>query len=588
MTGITAGTAALMGVALGWWGAAVVALVALLARVARPRSAPVAACVLAVFVAGLGAWRAADVRPPDALIGVSQDRVSAEVVTPPVQTGSRQHFVVDPQPGQAFSPATRICVTAGAAPTVRIGDMVVLDGSLGHATDQAMAVRAALLARDCAVTALATSVEIVDSTAGPKRALAELRVRLGAVLRGAAPGDSGVLLTGLVTGDDDGFSPERQEAFIRTGTTHLTAVSGSNLALIASMLATIGVATVGRHRLSWQALTIVGVWTYALVSGAHPPSLRAAIVATAAILAFRFGRRPDFLTLILLAAGAMVIVEPRQVRSLGFLLSVAASLALALVASRLQTHDRTSRLALVLTATLAAQLATIPILLPVFGTVSLTSVPANIIAAPLVALAMPLAALAAVTGLFWLPLGEALAAPAALIASVLIGSVDLLASSDSYISVGVPPRTTSAAIAVMAVGLIVAIARHDRSGSAREWLENKSLLRRRPTGTPALDVRGANLSPPAARIVAGEDPFDALAAHPDDSEQKPAGKEIGHQVADIRQRGEAFPGQIVRHLPGSHSCGQPEKDHEDQQPQHERLPPPSHHGDVFATKVVET
>ena len=53
----------------------------------------------------------------------------------------------------------------------------------------------------------------------------------------------------------------------------------------------------------------------------------------------------------------------------------------------------------VLTATVAAQLATLPVLLPAFGTVSLTSVPANIVAVPLVAIAMPLAALAAIAGL---------------------------------------------------------------------------------------------------------------------------------------------------------------------------------------------
>ena len=123
-----------------------------------------------------------------------------------------------------------------------------------------------------------------------------------------------MLLSGLVTGDDDGFSTERKDAFIRTGTTHLTAVSGSNLALVAGILATIGSATIGRHRVPWQLVTIIGVWAYALISGAQAPSVRAAIVATAAVLAFRVGRRPDFVTLILLAAGAMVLVEPRADR----------------------------------------------------------------------------------------------------------------------------------------------------------------------------------------------------------------------------------------------------------------------------------
>jgi competence protein ComEC len=455
-----------MGAALGWWGAVVVGLVAILTQMAWWKSRRTAACVVAVIVACLGAWRADGLRPADAFGEVSLSPLSARVLTVPVHTGVRQHFVVGSQSARAFTLATRTCVASSAVPVVRIGDTVVLNGSLEQAADQPAAVRAGLMARDCATTMLTTSVRVVDSSAGPRQFLGELRARLGAVLRGAAPGDTGVLLAGLVTGEDDGFSPERQQAFIRTGTTHLTAGSGSNLALVAGMLATIGAATVGRHRAAWQVMTIVGVWGYALVSGAQPPSVRAAIVATAAICAFRVGRRPDFSTLILLAAGAMVIVEPKQIGSLGFLLSVAASLALALVVSGLLTRDRSSQLAVFLTATIAAQLATLPLLLPVFGTVSLTSVPANIIAAPLVALAMPLAALAGVTGLFWLPLGEVLAAPAAFIASALIGSVDLLSATDGYISVGLPPRTASAAIAATAVTLLLVIGRDGRSRSA--------------------------------------------------------------------------------------------------------------------------
>ena len=107
-------------------------------------------------------------------------------------------------------------------------------------------------------------MQVIDSSPSVQRAVADLRTRLGTVLRRSAPGDAGVLLSGLVTGDDDGFSPERKNAFIRTGTTHLTAVSGSNLALVAGILATVGSATIGRHRASWQFVTILGIWAYAL------------------------------------------------------------------------------------------------------------------------------------------------------------------------------------------------------------------------------------------------------------------------------------------------------------------------------------
>jgi competence protein ComEC len=385
------------------------------------------------------------------------------------------------------------------------------------------------------------------------RGLADLRTQLGAALRHAAPGDAGVLLSGLVTGDDDGFSTERRDAFIRTGTTHLTAVSGSNLALIAGILATIGSATIGRHRGLWQLTTIVGIWAYALISGAQSPSVRAAIVATAAVLAFRVGRRPDYVTLIMLAAGAMVVVEPGQIESLGFRLSVAASLALVLAMTGMMAMDGVSPLAGVLTATVAAQLATLPLLLSAFGTISLTSIPANIIAVPLVAIAMPLAALAAVAGLIWPPLGEVIAAPAALAATALIRTIDVLGAPEAYVGVGVPPLPAAAAIAVTSSVLLLLIAggvirggrpfqlegapsprasTRSRTGQGRRVEQPHQLEAARK---PLPNASDGELLPSPAPLVTREDPLDALAADLDHAEEDPTGEEVGHELADQRQ-----------------------------------------------------
>jgi competence protein ComEC len=341
------------------------------------------------------------------------------------------------------------------------------------------------------------------------------------------------LLSGLVTGDDTGFSRARQEAFNSTGTTHLTAVSGSNLALVAGILAAIGGATVGRHRVGWQVATVGGVWAYAAITGAEAPALRAAIVATAAILAFRVGRRPDFVTLVVLAAGAMALLDPGRVESLGFRLSVAASLALALVLPPLMERGGGSGLAVVLAATAAAQIATLPILLPVFGTVPLTSLPANIIAAPLAAIAMPLAGLAGLAGFLWPPLAEPLAAPAVLAANLLIAAVDVLGAPDASVSVGVPPILAAAAIAVTAAVLLAAFL-----GSAE--------LGRRSMRAPVRLIgeepeTGRSLATTAPLVLAREDPAHALAADLDDAEEDPAGEEDGYEVPDVRNLPETVP-----------------------------------------------
>jgi competence protein ComEC len=578
MTGIIAGAAALIGAAIGWWGVAIVALLMVVVLAVAPSRSrwPVYAVGLAAVV--LGAWRAETDPPPSQMSHIAQSAPSALVVTSPVFTGQQQSFAIE-WPGEPGLPANglsaRVCVVAGPVPVIRLGDTVEASGKLENLNDLPMGNRAAMSARGCTASLYATSIRVLGSSPSVLRRFADLRTKLDSALRRVAPGDAGVLLSGLVTGDDDGFSTGRRDAFIRTGTTHLTAVSGSNLALVAGILATIGSATIGRHRGLWQVVTILGIWAYALISGAQAPALRAAIVATVAVLAFRFGRRPDFVTLIMLAGGAMVVVEPRQIESLGFRLSVAASLAVVLVLTGILAMDRTSPVTGVLTATLAAQLATLPILLPVFGTVSLTSIPANIIAAPLVAVATPLALVAAIAGLFWPPLGEVIAAPAALAATALIRTIDVLGAPEAYVSVGVPPLSAAAAIAATILVLLFLIgggafrhvhlfpragALNPRASTRMDTDPNQRVEQlRQPGATGGPSVIAGKFEPlaPALPGLTREDPLDAFTGDLDHAVQDPAGEEEGHEVTDQRQVGEALSAKIFGHLQEAHRGEEP-------------------------------
>jgi competence protein ComEC len=567
MTGIVAGTAALVGVAFGWRGALIVALLTLLALAIGRSRPPWANCAVAMIAVVLGAWRDETHAPPAEIGRLVQDVRSAVVVSAPVLTGQRQFFSVEPAIGDGASDSrvsARVCVTADPYPVVHLGDAVELHGAFEVAADLSVSNSAAISVRGCAGSLYAESLRVIDSSPSMQRAVADLRTGLSSVLRRSAPGDAGVLLSGLVTGDDDSFSPERKSAFIETGTTHLTAVSGSNLALIAGILATVGGATIGRHRTSWQILTIVGIWAYAIVSGTQSPSLRAAIVATAAVAAFRVGRRPDFVTLILLAAGAMVLVQPQQIESLGFRLSVVSSLALVLVLTGLTARDRTSRLSFVLTATVAAQLATLPVLLPAFGTVSLLSVPANIVAVPLAAIAMPLAALAAIAGSFWPPLGEVIAAPAILAATALIESIDALAALDAYVSVGAPPLPAAAAIAATVSILLLLIAGNEFRGlfrsstkraASRQAATRDHALRIERVAHPGQPDAIGNLLPDAGSVellpsstvftFSEEDPFEASSADPRDAVQHLASDEVGSHLTETPRHGEVVHTRIV-------------------------------------------
>lgn len=491
MIGIAVGAAIIVGAGLGWWGAIAVAMAALVVALCDARRQSWLAAGLVVLAAGLGAWRVSNVEPVRDAPG-GEPLAVAVVVSDPVRNGRYQHFVVKDTVSAA---ATRICVTADAIPVVRLGDWVALAGSGHAASDVSVGERAYLATRGCQWSFFATTVSIAGATFSPQRALADLRARFGELLHRAAPGDAGVLLSGLVTGDDEGFSVAREEAFVNSATKHLTAVSGSNLALVAGMCAAIGTATVGRHRMAWHLVSIAAIWGYALISGLQAPAIRAAIVTTGAILAFRVGRRPDFVTLIALAAGAMVLVEPRQIDGLGFRLSVAASLALAMVLPAMVERGRGAAAAGFVAATAAAQLATLPFLLPVFGTVSMLGLPANVLVAPFVAVAMPIAFGAAIIGLVSPGLGEMIAAPAALAATVALAIVDLFGAPGASLRFGMPPLDAAIAVAATCGALLLVLGGHLSTVKARWW-------RRQPIGNAEQAGRSVTYFAPPAEAPA--------------------------------------------------------------------------------------
>ena len=183
---------------------------------------------------------------------------------------------------------------------------------------------------------------------------------------------------------EQGSRPSFGRPWRRPAITHLTAVSGLNVALVAG-----GVLVLARRVLGAQmavAPTLVAVWLYAVLVGAPPSALRAAAMLTVGLAAQALGRLPDPAVGLALAVAALLAWEPSLAFDLGFQLSVAATAGLVLLTPSLdQAARRLPRwLREPLTVTLAAQLATLPIIVTTFQSVSVASLPANLLAAPLV------------------------------------------------------------------------------------------------------------------------------------------------------------------------------------------------------------
>ncbi|HYO30473.1 MAG TPA: ComEC/Rec2 family competence protein, partial [Thermomicrobiales bacterium] len=326
--------------ATGGWATTIgVAIASLAVIAAAPRPATrVLPPVVIVTAAVLGAGRASPrpmVAPPPWADGVEAVRGTA--VTAPLRAGLSQSFVIRTTEVETDSGWTeaneQLCVTTGPEATVGLGDRLWLSGRARRIDDIETRYRPVMRSRGCGASMFAPFVGVDAAGSGWRRTMAGARDDQSGVLRRLAPGDAGALMSGLVTGDDEALSRGAQDAFVETGTTHITAVSGSNFSTLLVAFIVAGRVTGWRRRLLWLLVVVTAIWAYAVFVGLNPPATRAAIVATGATLAVVAGRRPEIVTLIVLAAAAMVVVDPVLVWNLSFQLSLVASLAIAAVAS---------------------------------------------------------------------------------------------------------------------------------------------------------------------------------------------------------------------------------------------------------------
>jgi competence protein ComEC len=201
--------------------------------------------------------------------------------------------------------------------------------------------------------------------------------------------DAASLIAGLAIGDDSRQRAELDLAMRDSGLSHLTAVSGGNIAIVAGLVVG-AVALAGgslRMRVGAGIAAIIG---YACFVGPEPSVLRAGVMGAVALLGVLRGARGGGYPLLGLAVLGLVLWRPGLVLSWGFALSVAATGGILCMAPVLERRMPSRSLVAkavgaALAVTLGAQLATAPLLAAMTGQLPLAAVPANLAAAPLVA-----------------------------------------------------------------------------------------------------------------------------------------------------------------------------------------------------------
>lgn len=354
----------------------------------------------------------------------------------------------------------RVAATLPRFPAIEPGQVVEVTGSLelppaGGYGDYLRRI-------GVAATLRARSLAIVAAGGGPA-VLERLRREAAAALARAVPEPEAGLAAGILVGLRDRVDRNLATDFTTAGASHVVAVSGWNIAIVAASIAALAGRLARRRR---SLLTVGAIFAYVLFVGASASVLRAAAMAAVVLLARESGRAGRAAAALGWAATLLLVADPGLVRDAGFQLSTVATGGL--IGWATPVSARIGRLAggrlpgwLVegLGVSLAAQAATLPIVLASFGRLSLVAPLCNLAVVPLVAPAMAAAAVALVAGAAALVLAvpdavvTILGLPAWALLALIVGIVRFFAGLP-FAAVTLDPPADGAAALI--AGLILA------------------------------------------------------------------------------------------------------------------------------------
>lgn len=366
-------------------------------------------------------------------------QVSGTVAEPPLAAGGNFRFVLKArqleQGGRVIAARGRIRVTArGDVPAMHRGDGVTVSGHLrdirgfcnpgGFDYERHMAlqgIHARLFAPSVTIQAQG---EGGDGPAWIDHARQRLDQRMSAAL-GNHSEVSIQVLKALTLGRRDDLSDDLRDAFSRTGVSHVLAISGLHIGMVAAAAFALFV-----RLLAWIPWLLARAWVrkgaallslfpvigYGLLAALSPSTQRAMIMVTLFLSTSWIGRRHDWLNAAAAAALAILVVSPPALMSVSFQLSFSAVLAILLglrvlpvmrpEAGQVLWRRWARRLLIGVYVSVLANLGTAPLVMYYFNQVSWIGPLTNLVAVPLVGVVVVPAGL---LGIALVPLSSALA-----------------------------------------------------------------------------------------------------------------------------------------------------------------------------------
>lgn len=200
------------------------------------------------------------------------------------------------------------------------------------------------------------------------------------------PAQDAAAIFAMLFGGYEGIRPELLEAFTITGIVHILSVSGSHITLMAGTANIVGRLLHMPPRATTALATGV-ILFYSLLAGAIPPVIRSAIMGILTLLALAMGRERDAQHILALTALGLLLYSPLWLFDISFQLSFGATAGLLYLAPVLREGLRKKLPVFVadsMAVTIGAQLSVLPVIAWYFNVLSLSSMLANLIIAPIV------------------------------------------------------------------------------------------------------------------------------------------------------------------------------------------------------------
>ena len=361
--------------------------------------------LIAVFIIsfGLGTLRysVADISRGEAVFEFLEQKITAvgEVIDEPRLTQQNQQIILQPDKinGQNVAENDKIIVSTASYPVVNYGDKISVTGVLKKPENFKNNNRTFdyvnYLSKDDIFYQISfANVKVVSSDNGSYLISTLLKIKnsfLNSISR-VLPDPESSYLGGVLLGAKSSLPKDWQEYFRLAGVSHLVALSGYNISIVAEYIVLMFSFLSQRLALSFGGFGIV---LFVLMTGASPTAIRAGIMACLVIWAKFIGRQYNIHRAIIVAAVLLLLFSPKAlVYDFSFQLSFLATLGIVylspIVKDKLKFITERFSCREILATTISAQLTVLPLILYQTGWFSFVSLFANFMILPFVPLTM--------------------------------------------------------------------------------------------------------------------------------------------------------------------------------------------------------